>query len=325
MKIFLILTVLLATPVLSLALPAQAQTVADLEAGQGAPTAAGGEKIPDISTIPALKQSVDFGAQFYYMGKRYGLHGWFVVKDYQVQMIYLTPDQRAVILGAIFDSVGNNVTAQQVNELTESNPALKNKLDTAIQHDELIEKAGATGGAAVVPAMNNTGPISNLPSTALSPGEQLIQELQAAAGVNMGAADKPMLYMVVDVNCPHCKATWKEMRDTVAENRIQVRLVPVATEGSDSEKQGAELLRTSEPYKNWDAHVNGDKKVLGDKPDDLRIRAMRNNLYLTQKWKINSTPYLVYRAKDGRIKVVVGKPERIAAVLSDLIPGDATK
>jgi hypothetical protein len=30
------------------------------------------------------------------------------------------------------------------------------------------------------------------------------------------------------------------------------------------------------------------------------------------------TPYLVYHGKDGKIKVVVGEPDKIGAVLSDM-------
>jgi hypothetical protein len=41
---------------------------------------------------------------------------------------------------------------------------------------------------------------------------------------------------------------------------------------------------------------------------------------MTDSWRIGTTPTLVYRGKDGKIKILQGEPDNADAVLNDLAP-----
>jgi thiol:disulfide interchange protein DsbG len=42
------------------------------------------------------------------------------------------------------------------------------------------------------------------------------------------------------------------------------------------------------------------------------------NLAIMQSWKFNVTPMIVYRAKDGSVKIVRGKPKDLDALVNDI-------
>jgi len=276
---------------------------------------------PDVASIPALSNLVRSGGKLYYLGERSGIHGWFIVQDGQIQMLYLSPDKKTVIVGAMFSSEGENVTTPQISLLSESNKDVNALLNGTGREQKEVALAGNEGGAAAVSgdSHGNQKMSNNLPSSTLSPGERLIQDLKASANVSMGSADAPELIMVAATDCPVCKATWAELRSSVKEGKIQVRLIPVYnTAGGAAKREAAQLLHSKDPLNEWDRFVAGEEGALSGIPDDTAMRAVQSNLSLVAKWNIKGYPYLVYRGQDGRIKIVQGKPERMAAVLSDL-------
>ncbi len=269
---------------------------------------------PDTKSVPILSNIEKGGAKLHFMGERSGLYGWLIVKDGQVQMIYVTPDRKTALIGGMFTSEGDNVTGQQIIALGQINKEVADILNgPAKQQEELNKINGITGGAPITG--NNKALSANL-----SPGERLFRDLQAANGVILGKNDRAEIMMVMDPTCPHCKATWKELRDAVMANRVQVRLIPVTNDPeSDNTRAGARLLMDPNPLETWERYVNGDKNVLNGDVEQNRIEAILLNNQLIEKWNIRSTPYLAYRAKDGKVKIVQGKPERMATVLSDLM------
>lgn len=278
---------------------------------------------PDIATIPVLTNIVKEGAKLYYMGERSGLHGWFIIKNGQIQMIYLSPDQQTVLIGGMFSSKGENVTTPQIQALLERNNEVKQLMSGSAQQQREIYKAGEAGGAGSVPAgvadKNASKNVGGLPSVSASPGERLMQDLKAAAGVTVGQSDNAELMMIVAPSCPNCKKTWQELRESVRANKLQVRLIPVYMSlGGEESRVASQLLRVQNPLEAWDRYVEGDGSLLEGGPDDTAMRAVVSNINLVTKWNIQGYPYLVYRGKDGRIKIVQGRPERMAALLADL-------
>ncbi|MCD8497585.1 MAG: hypothetical protein LRZ85_05575 [Alphaproteobacteria bacterium] len=45
---------------------------------------------------------------------------------------------------------------------------------------------------------------------------------------------------------------------------------------------------------------------------------MQRNLAVMQSWKFTATPMIIYRAKDGSVKIVRGRPQDKAGMISDL-------
>lgn len=275
---------------------------------------------PDIDKVEALRRLVSNGANLHYMGERSKIHGWFLVKDGGIQMVYLSPDMKTIIIGALISERGHNITNAQVKRLITENPSIKDEISSG-KHAKANRGVGRNGGIASV-LSGKTGQkavVEKKPVVPTSPGERLMQDLKAAASVSMGKHKTAKLYMIAAPSCPVCKATWKELRSSIKGGDVEVRMIPVYNNvGGVELNQAAQLLAASNPLTAWDKFVDGDKSALAGEASKLTIRAVKSNLKLVTKWNVQGYPYLAYRGKDGRIKIVQGKPERMAAVLSDL-------
>lgn len=289
---------------------AQAQTQAPAPATQPAASATS----PNPASNPMLAEFLRSGAKVYYLGTQSGLSGWFITKDGQVQIGYASPDNQSLLIGVLFDAQGNNVTSEQ----------MKNLYDTNKEVNQFFTNANNQSTLPTMPAQGNQASSASNASSlfpAASPGERLMQALQNAAGVDVGAASAPKLYMVVDPNCPHCHKTWQEIRAAVFGGKLQIRLVPIDAQGNeDSARESGQLLHVANPLDAWDKFIGGDKNQLAGNPDALSINAVRANHELIDAWHIQNTPYMVYRAKDGQAKVVQGEPEQVSAILNDIGP-----
>jgi protein-disulfide isomerase len=267
---------------------------------------------PDPSANPVLSGLQKMGAKLFYLGNQNGMDGWFIVKNGQVQIVYANADNKSAIVGAMFGEHGENITAQQIAALVQSNKEIADMIAAAQKEQAAIAQAGAPPKTATA-----STPVT-IPSTAISPGERLIHDLSGAATAVVGNPSSPELLMVMDPHCPHCQATWNALRNDVIKGTLHIRMIPIGTADTDNERAAAMLLGVSDPVNAWDKYVAGDASQLAGTPSPAAMAAIRANHKLIDSWSIQSTPYLVYRAKDGKVKVVVGEPEKISAILTDL-------
>jgi protein-disulfide isomerase len=272
---------------------------------------------PDPAANPVLAQLIKEGARVYFMGGQSGLNGWFIAKDNQVQMAYSLPgNNKSIVMGVQFDAAGQNISAQQIKALYDNNPEVKNyfnNLNTQQGQASMQTGVQPTSFSGMPPAASPSSMMA--PST---PGERLLQALQDAAGVNVGAPAAPRLMMVADPNCPHCQAAWKALRDAVFGGKLQIRLVPIDAVDPDSARAAAQFLHAAIPLEAWDKYVGGDHSQLAGAPDDASLAAIRANHALIDSWHIQMTPYFVYRAKDGQVKILQGEPEKAVTILNDI-------
>jgi thiol:disulfide interchange protein DsbG len=266
---------------------------------------------PDPAVNPVLAKVIKSGARVFYLGNVAGLDGWLILKDGQMQVAYVTADKQNVLIGSLFAPGGESVTSDQIEALLSANPDVKNAL-TGAAHQMI---AAAKAGIAASPEALISAP----PPAVESPGEQLYKELSDANGVTVGGnTAAPLILMVVDPDCSHCQATWRALRDFVFKNALQIRLVPIGNKNTDGERAAAQLLHAADPLDAWNKYVDGDKTSLAGTPDKSLIEAAQASHQLIVKWKLRETPILVYRAKDGAIKIEQGEPEKISVVLGDL-------
>jgi len=268
--------------------------------------------VPDPSSNPVLANIQKIGAKIYFLGNRAGLDGWLIVKNGQMQIAYATPDNRGALIGALFGQDGDNITEAQINNLAVTNKEVADILASAGQEQNAI---AAPGGA---PSPLPATPIGALPAVALSPGERLFHDLSVTASVMIGKPMSPEIIMVMDPRCPHCQATWKALHDSIAKGAVHLRMVPIGNQDSDNERAAAILLSQDDPMTAWDKYINGDKSALAGTPAPAALAAVRANHTVIDAWKIESTPYLVYHAVNGKVKILQGEPEKISTLLTDL-------
>ncbi len=264
---------------------------------------------PDPNSFPLLAELAKSGAKFYYLGEQSGLNGWLVIKAGQMQIAYVTGDGKTTVFGAIYNDAGENVSSLQISKLAANNKEVSSFIDG-------LNKQQADATNTTANNSSSTGPV----------GEQLLKDLQSAAGVNLGSDTAPQLVVILDPYCSYCQQVWREVRDEVFKHNLQVRLIPIAVTSkgdvaanSDSERASARLLQVSNPLEAWDKFVAGDISQLAGTADAASLESVQRNHALTISWRLWAIPYLIYRAKDGVVKIVLGKPDSMAAVMSDLL------
>lgn len=253
------------------------------------------ETLPDM---PApIKNLVDQGAQVRFLGKDHGVDGWVAIKNGQEQYFYVLPGQDGFISGILFDNNGKAVTIEQVKNLR-------------AQGDDVLDKLAANSPDDL--AQNNKEKKYEFKT----PAEQLFWDVENSNWIPLGLAGTPVFYAFIDPQCPHCHAMMTELKSSLDDGKAQVRLIPVGRT-DESRAQAAFLLASPDPQKTWWAHMAGDEAALPAKRS-LSQQGVERNLSVMQSWKLSATPMVVYRAKDGSVKIVQGKPKDLAALIADL-------
>lgn len=251
--------------------------------------------------LQSLEQS---GAAIRYLGKDGGLDGWVAIKDGQEQYFYVTPDGQGIVLGVLFNNKGDVVTMRQVEALRKAEPAL----------DDVANAAPKT--AAASPATAEPSPSA---APAVSKSEQLFQSVEGSDFVAVGQKTAPAFYSFIDPQCPHCHDMIDDVRKSgaIEKGQIQLRLIPVGLMNEDSLKQAANLIAAENGPALLFKHLDGDKNaLLADKnPNTQRVQ---RNMALMQAWKLDVTPFSVYKNKNGEVKILRGRPKDLNALITDL-------
>jgi thiol:disulfide interchange protein DsbG len=85
----------------------------------------------------------------------------------------------------------------------------------------------------------------------------------------------------------------------------------------ETRAQAAFLLATPDPQGVWKRHMAGEKDALPARPE-INQQGVQRNLAIMQSWKFNVTPMILYRGKDGSVKLLRGQPKDLAAFVADL-------
>ncbi len=269
--------------------------------------------------LPAPIQAlVADGAQVRYLGDDLGMNGWITMKGGQEQYFYATPDGRAIVSGILFNSKGDAVTLQQINALrkNEGDPIdrLAGFSPTDDKKDAFTPDAGASQ---TVPDFKD--PAALLKMATKSKGEQLYEGITAANWVSIGNKDAPALYTFVDPECPHCHDLIQDIRKSgfLENGSLQLRVVPVGVLSETSLKEAAYLLASSSPQQDLFRHLDGDAKALMTNPN-ANTQGVERNMKLMQDWNLEVTPFSVYKDKNGKVKILQGRPDNLKKIITEL-------
>lgn len=252
--------------------------------------------VPDMPD--PIKELVNQGAQVRYLGKDYGLDSWITIKNGQEQYFYVLPDKSAFLMGVLFDSKGKLVTVKQVQRLQSQGDTLLDSLATGF----------GDVGAEKDPHVD---------AEFKTPSERLFNDVVNSNWVPLGQAGAPVAYAFIDPQCPHCHAFISDLRkEYLDKGKIQLRLVPVGFK-EETMAQAAFLLASPNPQERWYRHMDGDATALPAK-SDINQQGVQRNLAIMQSWKFDVTPMIVYRGKDGTVKIVRGRAKDIPALIDDL-------
>lgn len=254
----------------------------------------------DLPKLPEpIQNLVNEGAQIRYLGRDYGVDGWIAIKNGQEQYFYVLPDQKAFLMGVMFDDSGKVVTVDQVSRLRKDGDEVLDLLA-----DDLTPKTNATEDKK-----------SQLEFK--SPSEQLFSDIESSNWLPLGQSGAPIMYAFIDPQCPHCHHMITDLRkDYIEAGRVQLRIIPIGFR-EETRAQAAFLMASPDPQTRFFNFLDGDENALPAR-QEINQQGVQRNLAIMQTWKFNVTPMAVYRAKDGSVKIVRGRPQDIPALVDDL-------
>ncbi len=253
-----------------------------------------------LPNLPAPIQNLaNDGAQIRFLGKDHGVDGWIAIKNGQEQFFYVLPNDGGFISGILFDEKGKAVTVNQVSRLRSQNGGeILDVLTTDAPKEKITELTAAEK------------------YEFKTPSEQLFSDVESSNWISIGQAGTPVFYSFIDPQCGHCHSMMRGLKDHIKSGKVQVRLIPVGLR-EETRAQAAFLLATPAPEQVWWRHMSGDESALPAKKD-LNQQGVQKNMSIMQSWKLDATPFLVYRAKNNKIKMVRGEPTDIGALIEDL-------
>lgn len=257
--------------------------------------------------LPELLKSLEReGVVLRYLGGDNGLNGWVGFKNGQEQYFYVTPDKQAIVTGQLLNNKGDQVTLRQINALRARDPSTDKLANPE-------EPAAAIDSAEVAP------PAAPTENAAPSKSQQLLAEVEAASWISLGQKTAPAIYSFIDPQCPHCHDMINDFRKSGAldKGQVQLRLVPVGLMNETSLKEAANLLTSPNPAVALYKHMDGNDTALMTEKDP-NTQSVQRNMVLMQSWKLDVTPFSIYKNKNGEIKILRGRPANLKALIADL-------
>lgn len=274
--------------------------------------------VKDINSVPALKKFVtSSGANITYVGRRHSVDMWVAVKDDTMQVIYTTPDGQGMLTnGMLFGPDGKMATEDMITEFGEKNPAALDSLSKSINMVDDVVPVGEVADLVDPQSADKTN-VADI-AREMKPSERLWQALGDAQLISFGKSTAPIIYAFVDPRCGHCDDFWHKIAPVyVAKGQVSLRLIPVGLLGPESVELAARVLGAKDPSQAWLDLKAGKELGTGEITPDGQI-AVAQNGDLMSKWKIQSTPFLVYRNPAGVVRLLRGSPENLDTLLLDM-------
>jgi len=273
------------------------------------PSAAANAQAANVTTSdypPYIKGLADKGAQVRYLGKNLGLDSWLTVKSGKVQYVYVTPNQEANIVGILLDKYGNPVSPSGLDNLAQNAPLAGGPLSSGLSANEAMSVARKTS--------------TNAQESTSSKAEMLYQAFENTNYIEIGQADAPLAYALIDPDCPHCHAFMKELlnKNAFEEGLLRMRVIPVGILSGNSLARAAMLLSMPDAGQVLINHINGDENAI-PVSEDVTLAGVETNMRLMQDWNLDVTPFLIYRSASDQLKIIRGKPKDINTFLKDLV------
>ncbi len=276
--------------------------------------------------LPApLENMVAQGAQIRYLGREFGLDGWVTIQNGQEQYFYVTQDGQGVLLGILFNNKGDAVTLQQINALRDKEgPAIDRLAGYTPPPERKADSQSVPSeqGSSVPPELKTPdldNPQEVMKSVAKSKAEQLYDSVESANWVSLGDKKAPVIYTFIDPECPHCHDLINDIRKSgyLEKGFVQLRLIPVGVLSEKSLKEAAYLLASPQAQKDLYDHLDGKADALMA-DQNANTQGVQRNMQLMQDWKLDVTPFSVYKDKDGKIKVLQGRAADLKKLITEL-------
>lgn len=194
------------------------------------------------------------------------------------RLFYVTPDGKSLITGMVFDTVGNNITTNDMS------------------------RAGVT----------DTGGAKTLSDAQLESVWARAGKLKWVPDGSPSA--KKVVYVFFDPNCPYCHRLWTTMRSAVQSGKVQVRWLPVAILKDDSKNLAAAIYEAKNPSQAMAQMVN--RQLQPVRISDAVNKSVAYNLLLLRDTGYTGVPTIFFRS-GGKVRSGMGalNEQELATIL----------
>jgi thiol:disulfide interchange protein DsbG len=263
---------------------------------------------PINPSAPALQYLRSRGNQLRFMGRLHGLDAYFAeAASGSIQTFYITPDGQAAIAGLMFNTQGQNITMGQVMTLLQSDPqALEaaNRLQADAEKQSL-QKSQLT------------------PQQQLAKAEAVLDAIDTTNWFRLGVEDAPIVYMVLDPNCPWCERSMQLLAPLVGQGQIQLRLIPIGLLADTSLAKAAAIISSPNPgeaLQRYEGRAKSGPPANTVTQDSILL--VRQTEQFTRDYELEGTPHFVFRGFDGVPRIIRGMPRNMPDDLMNLVRGN---
>ncbi|WP_457599724.1 thioredoxin fold domain-containing protein [Hydrogenivirga sp.] len=133
--------------------------------------------------------------------------------------------------------------------------------------------------------------------------EQLIREqirsIPKDKAIVVGRGEKELI-AVINPDCPHCRAEWKELRKHLNELKIYIFVFPFKTWGEENLRKSYYIACSKDKLKALDEVMLG--KIDGRVPKIDRCDLVEEHLKVVEKLGVNGVPYNIIPDKNKIIE-----------------------
>ncbi len=266
-------------------------------------------------SLPApLQKMKDDGAQVRYLGNDQGFNGWVMIQNAQEQYFYVSPDGQSIFMGILFNNKGDAITLRQVANLRQKEPQLDQLAEP--QTSPTTPASPPSSAPAATPSPSTPAPAISESKTQ-SRAEKLFAAVQTANAITLGDQNAPALYVFIDPQCPHCHDMIKDIRKSgfLEKKMLRVAVIPVGLMSPESLNQAAALLASPQAVQDLYAQMDGKAVAV---PAGINTQAVQKNMSVMQEFKLDVTPFSIYRAASGEIKIIRGRASDLKSVVAQL-------
>lgn len=259
-----------------------------------------------VPPLPAPLATLEAeGAQIRYLGRHDKYHGWAAFQQGSQQYFYQETGSDLLFMGLLFDEQGRLITVDQLRALQSREGQVIDELAGGLI--DQVEKAES-----LLDQQKERDRAFKTPS------EQLFSDVSASNWIPLGQPGAPVIYSFIDPQCPHCHAMINDLRQGYLGNGlVQLRIIPVGFR-PESLAQAAFLLAGTDPVDRLYAHIDEEESLPAD--PSVNTQGVERNMAIMQSWDLTATPFSIYRAADGSVRLVEGRPDNWQAILGELPP-----
>lgn len=269
------------------------------------------QSVPALPNAEALEYLRSKGNLLQFIGTTGGLDAYMAeAPNGSIQTFYIAPDGKGILAGLMFDTSGRNITMSQVMHLLQTNP-------NALASVKKLQEKNA----------KNKNQENMTPQQMMAKAQVVIAAIEKTNWFRMGDEKAPIVYMIMDPNCPWCSRAVHYLEPIVAKGDVQLRVIQIGMLNETSLPKAAAIVASTNPVETLRQYEGREKAPppMESLTQD-NILLVRQNEQFVRDYELEGTPFFVFRDYQGVPRLIKGLPKNMPGDLMNLVrvpaPGD---